>query len=178
MLLNDLIKVSGVSKDFYLLSRTSSFYVKKLNESKKIFRDRSWIVSNFLYLCDTFYFKMFRKWTTYVDVNDILKVKKIIRKKLYYLIFLFHVRDHIFLCVRSQYESNMCLFCTKLYLRNKVSRLIEKKLTVDVLDYFPVQLPYGLKLAVMLICLFILLLMIDRNCLMNILILDLYVSRS
>ena len=38
----------------------------------------------------------------------------------------------------------MCLLCTKLYLRNKlVSKLIGKKLTVDVLDYFPVQLSYG-----------------------------------
>ena len=37
----------------------------------------------------------------------------------------------------------MCLLCTKLYLRNKlVSKLIGKKLTVDVLDYFPIQLSY------------------------------------
>ena len=50
----------------------------------------------------------------------------------------------IYFRVRSQYESNMCLFCMKINLRKKVSRLIEKNLTVDVLDYFPVQLSYGI----------------------------------
>ena len=38
----------------------------------------------------------------------------------------------------------MFVFCTKIYLRNKVSKLIEKKKIVDVLDYFPVQLSYGI----------------------------------
>ena len=38
----------------------------------------------------------------------------------------------------------MCLFCTKLYLRNKkICKLIKKKLTIDILDYFPVELTYG-----------------------------------
>ena len=42
----------------------------------------------------------------------------------------------------------MCLFCTKIYLRNKkVSRLIEKKLTGDILNYFlfSFKLSYGVK---------------------------------
>ena len=39
----------------------------------------------------------------------------------------------------------MCLFCTKIYLRNKkLSRLIEKKLTFDVLKHFTSQLSYGI----------------------------------
>ena len=118
--------------------------MKKLNKPKKIFSYRLWIVSKFSYLCDTFYFTLFRKLTTYVAVNDILKVKKIIRKILYYLMLSFRVWNHIFFCLRSQYKSNMCLFCTKIYLRNKkVSRLIETKLTVDVLNYFPVQISHG-----------------------------------
>ena len=28
--------------------------------------------------------------------------------------------------------------CTKIYLRNKISKLIENKLTVDVLDHFSI----------------------------------------
>ena len=37
----------------------------------------------------------------------------------------------------------MCLICTKLYLRNKkLSKVIDKELTVDVLNYFPIQLSY------------------------------------
>ena len=50
----------------------------------------------------------------------------------------------VYLCIRYQYESNMCLFCLKICLgHKKVSRLTEKKLAVDVLNYFPVQLSYG-----------------------------------
>ena len=57
----------------------------------------------------------------------------------------FHVWSYLFLCVRSQYESNMFLFCTKIYLRNKkLSRLIEKKLTVDGLKHFLSQLSYDI----------------------------------
>ena len=37
----------------------------------------------------------------------------------------------------------MCLICTKIYLRNKkLSKVIDKELTVDVLNYFPIQLSY------------------------------------
>ena len=57
----------------------------------------------------------------------------------------FSVWNHLFLCVRSQYESNMCMFCAKICLRNrKLSSLIEKKLIVDILDFFPVQPSYGI----------------------------------
>ena len=57
-----------------------------------------------------------------------------------YCLFVFGI---IYFCVRSQYENNMCLFCTKIYLRNKIlSRLIEKKLTLDMLKHFPGQLSY------------------------------------
>ena len=38
----------------------------------------------------------------------------------------------------------MCLFCNKVYFRNKtICDAIEKKLTIKVLDYFPVELSYG-----------------------------------
>lgn len=37
----------------------------------------------------------------------------------------------------------MFVFYTKIYLRNKLSKLIEKKI-VNVSDYFPVQLSYGI----------------------------------
>ena len=118
--------------------------MKKLNESRQIFRNRSWIFSSFSSFCHLFYCRLFRKLLPYVSMDNIIKVRKIIEQKLYYAILPFRVWNHLFLCVRSQYESNMCLFCTKIYLRNKkLSRLIEKKLTVDVLKNFPSQLSYG-----------------------------------
>ena len=50
----------------------------------------------------------------------------------------------VFRC-RSQFKSNMCLFCTKIYLKNKsLSDSIEKNVTIDILDFFPVHLSYGI----------------------------------
>ena len=77
------------------------------------------------------------------DVN--LKSKKKNIQKNYTIRYYLSVFGIIYFRVRSQYESNMCLFCMKIYLRKKkVSKLIEKNLTVDVLDYFPFQLSYGI----------------------------------
>ena len=72
-------------------------------------------------------------------------MRKIIWNELFYAILPFRVWSHLFLCCKSQYESNMCLFCTKIYLRNKrQSTSIEENLTVDIYIFFPVHLSYGI----------------------------------
>ena len=72
-------------------------------------------------------------------------MKNIIRNKVFYAILSFRVWNHLFLWVRFQYESNMCMVCTKICLRNrKLSSLIEKNQTIDILDFFLVQLSYGI----------------------------------
>lgn len=64
---------------------------------------------------------------------------------MYYAIMPFCVWNHMFLCIGSQYDNGMCLFCTKTYLKSKkASKYIEKKLFVDVLDYFSVQFSHGI----------------------------------
>ena len=58
-----------------------------------------------------------------------------------YLLLPFRVWNHVFLCCRSQYESNICLFYTKLCLKNKkVNRAITKKLKIGYLENFPASL--------------------------------------
>ena len=81
---------------------------------------------------------------TYVPIENLQAARKIIHDRLHFSLLPFRVCNHLFQCCRSQYESNMCLFCTKLYLKNKkICRVIEKKLTINGLEYFPVQLSYG-----------------------------------
>ena len=92
-----------------------------------------------------FYFILIRKLLPYLTTDNVLKLRKIIDKKMYYAILPFRVWNHMFLCARSQCDNHMCSFCTKIYLRNKKgSKIIEKKLFADVLDYFSVQLSYGI----------------------------------
>ena len=64
--------------------------------------------------------------------------------RLYYLVFPFHVWNHLFLCKRSQYMSNMCRYCTKLYIKNKkISDHINNNLFVHM-NEFPTQLKEGI----------------------------------
>ena len=119
--------------------------MKKLKESNRTFQDKSDIVSTYSHICREFYLALFRRLTPFVKVDNVLKVRKIIWDELFYAIFPFHVWNHLFLCCRSLYASNMCLFCTKIYLKNKrLSASVRKNLTVNVLDFFPVHLSYGI----------------------------------
>ena len=143
--LNDVTEFSCVCKDFYRVSRNNGFYLKKLKESKRIFQDKSDIVSTYSHLCREIYLALFKRLVPFVKVDEVLKVRKIIWNELFYAILPFRVWNHLILCCRSQYESNMCLFCMKIYLRNKkLSASIEKNLTVDILDFFPVHPSYGI----------------------------------
>ena len=126
--LNDLIEISCVCKHFYLLCENNHFYVKKFNQSKKIFKDRSWLVHQYRQILERFYFNLFHKSVKYVPIENLHATKKIIYNKLYFSFLPFRVWDHMFLCCRSQYESNMSMFCTKVYLRNKkICDAVEKK---------------------------------------------------
>ena len=61
--------------------------------------------------------------------------------KLYFSILPFRIS---FFVVDLSMGSNMYLFCTKVYLRNKkIYDTIEKKLTITVLNHFPVELSDG-----------------------------------
>ena len=116
-----------VCKDFYHLCAGNRFYVKTRNQSKTIFRDRLWLLCHYKQLCESFYYSLFRKLVTYVPIDNLIAARTIIHHRLYFSLLHFHVWNHLFKCCRSQYESNMCLFCTKRYLRNrKICKVIEK----------------------------------------------------
>ena len=91
---------------------------------------------------------VFKDLASIVSIKNLLEFKKTPYKKLCYSVLPFCVWNHIFLCCRSQYESIMCLFCTKLHLRNKkIRKTIKKKLAIDVYGHFPfpVTLHFGVR---------------------------------
>ena len=74
-------------------------------------------------------------------VSHVHVFKKEIYSRLYYSILPFRVWSHVFLCCRSQFESNMCLFCTKLCLKNeKVNGAINDTLKIGYFENFPASL--------------------------------------
>ena len=121
--------------------RKNQYYVKKLRESKNIFKDGPWLIETYKKLLERFYFGVYREMVVGFPVSHVHVFKKEIYSRLYYSILPFHVWSHVFLCCRSQFESNMCLFCTKLCLKNeKVNGAINDTLKIGYFENFPASL--------------------------------------
>ena len=108
--LNDLIEISCLCKDFHHLFADSRLYVKKLNQWKRISKDRSWLFCHFQQLCENFSHSFFSKLVACVPIYNLIAARKIIHNRLYFLLLPFLVWNHLFHCCRSQYESIMCMF--------------------------------------------------------------------
>ena len=115
----DLVEISCVCKTFYCICKKN--IVKKLRESKDIFKDRPWLIETYKQLLERFYIGVHKEIVVGFPVSHVHDFRKEIYSPLYYSLLPFHVWNYVFLCCRSQYESNMCLFCTKLCLKNKKS---------------------------------------------------------
>ena len=137
----DLVEISCFCKTFYHICKKNQYYVKKLRESKDIFKDRSWLIETYKELLERFYIAVYREIVVDFPVFHLHAFRKEIYSRLYYSLLPFRVWNHVFLCCRSQYESNICLFCTKLCLKNeKVNLVITKTLKIGYFENFPVSL--------------------------------------
>ena len=77
-------------------------------------------------------------------MSQIHVLKKEIFHRLYYSLLPFRIWNHVFLCCRSQYERNMCLFCTKICLKDKkVIKAICETLKFNCFDCLPPALTDG-----------------------------------
>ena len=84
----------------------------------------------------------------HVCMKNLFEAKSIVLDRLFHAILPFHVWNHLFLCVRSHNEKNMCMFCTKIYIKNKkISEHINKKLLVEIDKCIPMQLQFGVVAA-------------------------------
>ena len=100
--LNDLIEISCVCKIFCCLCQKNDFYVKKLHESRDIFKGRSWLFQSYRKLHESFYFGISREILLYFSTSHIHMLRKEISYRLYYSLLPFRIWNHVFLCGRSQ----------------------------------------------------------------------------
>ena len=94
------------------------------------------------------HFEAFRH-DVYWEILDVLKDEKVLvlNKEIFHRIFFsilpFRIWSHFWCCCRSQFNSNICQFCTKLRITGrKVVHYINKKLVFDVRKSFPFDLFY------------------------------------
>ena len=104
-----------------------SMLKKLINQREYLEKDPGFLVAINSYV--KIFISLFRKLMTYVliIIDNLIPARKIIHHTLYFSLLPLRVWIHLFQCCRPQHESNMCLFCTKLYSTNrKICNVIEK----------------------------------------------------
>ena len=145
---NNLIEASATCKLFFELSRKNSFFDEKLLHPRLLFNNSRVIFdcyeNAFLSSNNQLCFSL-QKYVK--DEDYFLKVRKIIMSKLLFSALPFLVWNHMFLCEKSQYCTDMCLYCTKLHISNKkISDHINKNLGVAI-EQFHASLREGVVIA-------------------------------
>ena len=146
--LNDLIEMSATCKFLYYLSRENKLFIKKMNESKRLFNNKGEFFDHYYDMCFSFSSLLTVCLWQHVCMKNVFEAKSIVLDRLFHAILPFRVWNHLFLCVRSHNEKNMCMFCTKFYIKNKkMSEHINKKLFVETDKFIPMQLQFGVVAA-------------------------------
>ena len=102
----DLVEVSCVCKTFYHLCEKNKYYVKKLRESKDIFKDRSWLIETYEKF-QRFYFAVFKQIAVNFPFSRIKAFRKEVYSQMYYSLLPFRIWSHVF----SAVGLNMNLMC-------------------------------------------------------------------
>ena len=187
LLLNDLIEVSAVCKLCFCLFKRISFFNEKLLYSRLLFNNSCSVFECFENACLSFYGELHSCIEKYVKGKDhFIKAREVIMSKLMLSILLFRLWNHIFLCGRSQYCIDMCIFCTKSYvLDKKISGNINKTLLVPIEEFHP-SVTEGIVLAkkiyifihTNIIYIFVMFLLIRMTCLEDLVVLALCTIRA
>ena len=92
----NLVEISCVSKTFYRICEKNQYYVKKLRESKDIFKDRSWLIETYEKLLERFYSAVYREVVVNLPISQVHVFRKEIYSRLYYSLLPFRVWNHVF----------------------------------------------------------------------------------
>ena len=92
----DLVEISCVCKTFYRICEKNQYYVKKLRESKDIFKDRSWLIETYEKLLERLYSAVYREVVVNLPISQVHVFRKEIYSRLYYSLLPFRVWNHVF----------------------------------------------------------------------------------
>ena len=87
---------------------------------------------------------MYWEIINYVSAEKPKVLEKEVYDRMFYSVLPFRVWSHLWTCCGSQFDPNFCQFCTKLQIKDKkVTKEINKKLTLDTRNFLPPCLYYG-----------------------------------
>ena len=145
---NDIMEASAVCKLFYHASRKNKLFVKKLDDSKKLFKVDK-LVFNYRYgdIFLSFSNQLFVYLEKHVYEDNFFLVKDFLMERLYRSVLPFRVWNHLFLWERPNSLLSICEYCSKLCITSKkISNHTNNNLFVHMND-FPRQLRQGFSLT-------------------------------
>ena len=87
---------------------------------------------------------MYWEIINYLSVEKLEELEKEVYDPMFHSVPSFRVWSPLWTCYRSHFDPKVCQFCSKLQIKDKkVTKEINKKLTLDVRNVFPPCLYYG-----------------------------------
>ena len=110
--LDDVIEVSAVCKTFYHETRNDKFFMKKMSQVRKSYRNERIICEKYYDADLCFSSQLSTSLKYYIPEETFFRVKNFFLNEIYYQILLFHVWNNLSMCKRSQFCVDICRsFC-------------------------------------------------------------------
>ena len=131
------MEASAVYKLFCHVSRKNKLFVKKFDDSRRLFTCDKWIFnSRYGDVFISFSNQLFVYLEKYVKKDNSLLVNDILMDRLYHLVLPFRVWNYLFLCERLNSIESTCGYCVKLFIKNKeISDHVSNNMFVHVSDF-------------------------------------------
>ena len=134
----DLIEASAVCKKWRAIIWNNTFS-EKVRETNRLFVDREWLMKSYKKIFDRFEDGVYRESISILPKSAIDSIDYEVQR-MFYGIFPYRIWSHFWFCTRSQYDRNICQYCTMLRLKNaKFNKCVIYKLKIDT-RLFPVLL--------------------------------------
>ena len=138
----DLIEVSAVCKQWNLASKSARFSAK-LTEVNQLFKDKGWLLKTYRHHFEAFRYEVYWEILNQLKREKVFILNREIFHRMFFSILSFRIWSHFCCCCRSQFNPDICQFCTKLQIKDKnIVNFINKKLVLDVRKLFPFDLFY------------------------------------
>ena len=152
--LNDITEMSAVCKKFYSKTRKNNFFMKKMSEIRRLYRNERTLYEYYHYSIMCLSFQLSTNLKDYVFGENLLRAREILSRNVYYQILPFRVWNYLFMCEWSQFFVDMCRSCmngyrnyVKLYaLNERISDYITNNFYVET-DHFPPEISDGIATA-------------------------------
>ena len=89
--LNDLIEMSATCKFFYRLLRENKIFIKKMNESNRLFNCKGWFCDYYYDMCFSFSSRLTVCLIEHVYMKNLIEAKSIVLDRLFHAILPFRV---------------------------------------------------------------------------------------